>query len=268
MRNLEFTFLSEIARVGRWTDHFRPCVDRRKVRARGCEQRRSVRARPAKETKTIKISSFPYVGCPLSVMMIMTGMMMSLTFLALFCCFSTVAVVADGTGVAHSSVLPCRRRQQQRVPFVVSGDVVDGGDREIASCAATTATVRDGGESDDVTATKREGDLLLNELVCDLRGGGWLFPRGWNPFGYTITSLGERFLSFEGSLESDVGRFLASLKGSGSGGGGIVFGRKRYSTLKGQWLEVLRVSKTGQSMRIYKNIDALIKFCLQARLID
>lgn len=90
------------------------------------------------------------------------------------------------------------------------------------------------------------------------RGGGWLIPAGWNPLGYRITSLGEEFLSYEGSLDSDVGRFLASVKS----------GRKSFQTIKEQWLEVLRVSKTGQSMRIYKQLQTLLQFCLKAGLID
>ena len=91
-----------------------------------------------------------------------------------------------------------------------------------------------------------------------VRGGGWIVPAGWNPLGYKITDLGEEYLSYDGALESDVGRFLASLKS----------GRKRFQTLKEQWLEVLRVSKTAQSMRIYKKLQDLLQFCLKAGLID
>lgn len=83
-------------------------------------------------------------------------------------------------------------------------------------------------------------------------------PAGWNPFGYQITALGKDFLSFDGSLESDVGRFLASLKTS----------RMTASALKKSWIEIVRVAKTGQSMRIYRKLDELIKFCLAAGLID
>ncbi len=78
-----------------------------------------------------------------------------------------------------------------------------------------------------------------------------------NPFGYQITDLGLTFLEFDGSLESDVGRFLASVKS-----------RKRFEAIKSQWLEILRVSKTGQSMRIYKSLDDIIKFCINANLLD
>ena len=89
------------------------------------------------------------------------------------------------------------------------------------------------------------------------RGGG-IIPAGYHPFGYRITSVGEEFLSFDGSLESDLGRFLASLKSK----------RRRESDLKEQWLEVVRVAKTGQSMRIYRKLRELIDFCLKTGLID
>jgi len=88
------------------------------------------------------------------------------------------------------------------------------------------------------------------------RGGGLL--AGYNPFGYFITSVGLDFLEFDGSLDSDVGRLLASLKS----------GRKRKSTLKSQWLEIMRVSKTGQSLRIYRRLDELIELCLNANFIN
>jgi hypothetical protein len=89
--------------------------------------------------------------------------------------------------------------------------------------------------------------------------GGWkIIPAGWNPFGYKITSLGLRYLDFDGSLDGDVGRFLASLKSS----------RKTIPTVKDQWLEVVRVSKKGQSMRIYRNLEDLFDFCISAGLID
>jgi hypothetical protein len=90
------------------------------------------------------------------------------------------------------------------------------------------------------------------------RGGGYLIPAGWNPFGYKITTLGETFLSFDGSLDGDVGRFLASLKS----------GRKRMAAMKAQWLEVVRVSKSGQTMRVYRQLQELLDFCLRAGLVD
>jgi hypothetical protein len=93
------------------------------------------------------------------------------------------------------------------------------------------------------------------------RGGGgisWMIPAGWHPFGYAISDLGLKFLEFEGSLDCDVGRLLASLKSS----------RKTEATLKEQWLEIVRVSKTGQSMRIYRTIPELLQFCLQAGFIN
>ena len=90
------------------------------------------------------------------------------------------------------------------------------------------------------------------------RGGSWfILPPGWNPFGYCITGLGEDFLSYEGSIECDVGRFLASLKK-----------RKRFAALKEQWLEIVRVSKSGQTMRIYRQLDELLHLCIRMRLVD
>lgn len=89
-------------------------------------------------------------------------------------------------------------------------------------------------------------------LNLPIRGGGML--SGWNPFGYGLTDLGTQFLSFEGSADSDVGRFLATFKS----------GRKRKKTLKDQWLEIVRVSKSSQSMRIYRLLDDLWQFCIQA----
>lgn len=90
-------------------------------------------------------------------------------------------------------------------------------------------------------------------------GGGWtVFPAGWNPFGYKMTKLGEEFLTFEGCRDCDVGRFLASLKGH----------RKRFSTIKDQWLEIVRVSKQGQSMRVYRRLETLLSFCLRAGFVN
>ena len=90
------------------------------------------------------------------------------------------------------------------------------------------------------------------------RGGFFkIIPGGYNPFGYKVTKLGLTFLEFEGSLDSDVGRFLTSIRA-----------RKRLPDIKAQWLEIVRASKTGQSMRIYRTLDDLITFCLQAGLLD
>ena len=111
----------------------------------------------------------------------------------------------------------------------------------------------------DPVATLTNVDILTTP-----RGGAAAaalnpFPSGYNPFGYGLTELGKEFLAFDGSLESDVGRFLASLK-SGK--------RKSAAVMKEQWLEVVRVSKQGQSMRIYRKLDELISFCLKAGFLD
>jgi len=93
------------------------------------------------------------------------------------------------------------------------------------------------------------------------RGGGFglmsLVPAGYNPFGYKITELGLHFLEFDGSSDSDVGRFLTSMRT-----------RKRFDGIKSQWSEVLRISKKGQAMRIYQKLDELIGFCLKAGFLD
>ena len=93
------------------------------------------------------------------------------------------------------------------------------------------------------------------------RGGGFglssLVPSGYNPFGYKITELGERFLDFDGSLDSDVGRFLASART-----------RKRFDDFKSQWLEIFKISKKEQCTRISENLKELIAFCLKAGFLD
>lgn len=109
------------------------------------------------------------------------------------------------------------------------------------------------------SATKSTAALAA---ASTLRGGGggrfFFIPAGWNPLGYKITPLGEECLKFHGALEGDLGRFLASLKAS----------RKRTKALKASWLEIVRASKTGQAMRIYRNLDDFILFSLRAGLID
>lgn len=108
---------------------------------------------------------------------------------------------------------------------------------------------------------------LTQSTICSkvslLRGGGAAalnpFPSGYNPFGYSLTELGKVYLDFDGSLESDVGRFLSTLKGGK---------RKTAAVMKEQWLEIVRYSKKGQSMRIYRKLDDLIEFSLKAGFID
>ena len=99
---------------------------------------------------------------------------------------------------------------------------------------------------------------LAAETALSIRGGTWFIPAGWHPFGYKITKLGEEFLSFDGSSDSDIGRFISALKVK----------RVRKSTLRDAWVEIVRASKTGQNMRILRKFEDLIKFCLDAGLID
>mmetsp|Transcript_20889 Transcript_20889/g.37937 ORF Transcript_20889/g.37937 Transcript_20889/m.37937 type:complete len:139 (+) Transcript_20889:51-467(+) len=110
-----------------------------------------------------------------------------------------------------------------------------------------------------ISATKKHGATSTTlQGVLPIRGGWSIIPSGYNPFGYKITELGKRFLNFGDSLECDVGRFLASLKAH----------RKRRKEIKDQWLEIVRASKKGQNMRIYRELDNLLDFCLQAGLIN
>lgn len=114
--------------------------------------------------------------------------------------------------------------------------------RDSSTCGTTTTT----------------SAISSSTALVQLRGGGWL-PAGWNPFGYKITDLGEEFLKYDGCLNSDVGRFLASLRGNS--------GRKSRAALKQNWVEVVKNTKTGQPMRIWRQLDDLIAFCLKAGFI-
>ena len=91
--------------------------------------------------------------------------------------------------------------------------------------------------------------------VLHVRGGAML--AGLNPFGYKISERGETFLEYEGSRDSDLGKLLSSLKQ-----------RKTTSRIKSEWLELMRYSKTGQSVRIYKDLDAMLALLLKMGLID
>lgn len=107
------------------------------------------------------------------------------------------------------------------------------------------------------TATQKQ-QHATSEAWNNVPSGGGLIPGGYNPFGYKITQLGEEFLKYDGSLDSDVGRLLSTLKSQ----------RKTFKTLKDQWLEVVRVSQSGQSMRIYRLLQELVGFCVKAGLLD
>lgn len=90
--------------------------------------------------------------------------------------------------------------------------------------------------------------------VEKLRGGALL--AGYNPFGLVVTDLGLEFLEYEGSRESDLGKLLSSLKV-----------RKRRSTIKAEWIELVRFSRSAQSTRIYQKLDELLDFLLRAGFI-
>jgi hypothetical protein len=152
--------------------------------------------------------------------------------------------------------------------------------RLISSSYASTAFVRDESigivsspvsllsepqQHTSISSSRYSSDLARrtlirqhDDVILRIRGGAGFIPAGWNPFGYAMTSIGEEFLQFDGSLDSDIGRFVASLKSS----------RKTKATIKETWLEIVRVSKTAQAMRIYRKIDEIIDFCLKVGLID
>ena len=120
------------------------------------------------------------------------------------------------------------------------------------------SNVKENGSGDTSTSVLVHAEDCNRAFVLGCRGGGFL-PAGYNPFGYKITPLGERFLEFGTTcLESDIGRLLASLKSK----------RKTLATIQTEWLEIVRISKKGQMMRIYRSLQDMIDFCLAARLID
>jgi hypothetical protein len=118
-------------------------------------------------------------------------------------------------------------------------------------------------DTDMVSSCDDGTQTMISSIISSLRGGGAAalnpFPAGYNPLGYRLTALGITFLQFDGSLDSDVGRFLSTLKGGQ---------RKSMSVMKEQWLEIVRVSKKAQSMRIYRRLDDMIDFCLKAGFVD
>jgi hypothetical protein len=170
---------------------------------------------------------------------------------AILLCFVSLSIASAAHGVSSVGMVRDMAKLSSEVHILVD-------DRP-----TTTTSSSSGSDScaDDRTthdpATRRT-DLSKAAVVSLRGGGGSIFPAGWNPMGYKITPLGERFLSMGDSLSCDVGRFLASLKSN----------RKRRSILKDSWLEIVRASKTGQAMRIYRTIDDLLDFCLQAGLVD
>jgi hypothetical protein len=78
----------------------------------------------------------------------------------------------------------------------------------ISSLLPTTTCIRTSSHY-GVTSVKT-ATSLDSEVVVALRGG--CIPSGYHPFGFKLTKRGEQYLQFEGSRDSDVGRFLSSLK--------------------------------------------------------
>lgn len=135
---------------------------------------------------------------------------------------------------------------------------------QYSSGPTTTDTSRNAVAFQNKNCKSCNKDHVLSATL-DLRGGGWLIPAGWHPLGYKLTSLGEEFLAYEGSLDGDVGRFLASLKTNPNR---WTFGRKTSASLKDNWVEVIRVTKSKQAMRIRRQLKQLIAFCLKAGFIE
>ncbi|CAJ1955525.1 unnamed protein product [Cylindrotheca closterium] len=155
----------------------------------------------------------------------------------------------------------------------MSCDAISSPQSETSSCHRSgILVIPRGGSSDYCDSSAISDSCLGTSSICNTlsintdlafrvvqlidRGGGWV-PAGYNPFGYQITELGEQFLAFDGSLDSDIGRFLASVKQ-----------RKSKKTIQSQWLEIVRASKQGQSMRIYRNLDDFVDFCLKAGFLS
>lgn len=137
--------------------------------------------------------------------------------------------------------------------------VANAGPRSKGACVDTNTFTFIANRPASKSSLFLQRDSSSLSTVLRVRGGGWWYIfSGLNPFGYKITALGEQFLAFDGSHTCDVGRFLSSLKA----------GRKRKVTIKAAWLEIMRASKSGQAMRIYRTLDELLLFCLKAGLID
>ena len=112
-------------------------------------------------------------------------------------------------------------------------------------------------EKGDFFGCQRFTSKTLSTLAINSIPRGGLLE-GLNPFGYALTELGRAFLKMEGCADTDLGKFLSSLKTK----------RKTTKALKDQWLEVVRQAKSGQSMRIYRTMDDLIDFALKAGFIN
>jgi len=162
-------------------------------------------------------------------------------------------------------------------------DEVDA--KENASLFVFSGSETEGGFPSTFITRRRRGVVPSNNSCSNsalvsllmLRGGAAAsvsiaafnpFPSGYHPFGYGITDLGRSYLEFDGSIDSDIGKFLSTFKGGAGDGGGGSGKRKSTATMKDQWLEIVRVAKTGQSMRIYRRLDDIIAFCIKAGFLD
>ncbi|KAJ1460883.1 mitochondrial carrier domain-containing protein [Pelagophyceae sp. CCMP2097] len=137
------------------------------------------------------------------------------------------------------------------------------------ACATAWASMRRRAEARTRGAAPRRARAPLQVVRGGaLRGGAtpaalvapvlcwWTLLAGWHPLGLRATALGADFLNFDGSRESDLGRVVSTLKV-----------RKRRTTLKTEWLEILRFSKSAQSARIYHALDDLVAAAMKMGLV-
>ena len=73
--------------------------------------------------------------------------------------------------------------------------------------------------------------------------------------------MGKRFLALDGSNQSNLGQYLGTWKST------LTKGPKSPNEIKEKWLEILRHTKTKESSRIYRTIDILYQFSLDAKFI-
>ncbi|KAL7536127.1 hypothetical protein ACHAXR_006930 [Thalassiosira sp. AJA248-18] len=210
------------------------------------------------DKKTDKASELTIESLEWSPYRIESRLMPNWKAIPLWCVIlSSLFTVSEGAinhagGRKGSVILPWKNN-----PYVLSRSNTSlSGSMSAASCDKLDSISAPSSQSKGST---KDSTLIGITNNLSLRGGALGFPAGYNPFGYGLTDFGKQFLDFDGSLDSDVGRFLSTLKGGN---------RKTAAVMKEQWLEIVRVSKKAQSMRIYRKLDDMIEFCLKAGFID
>jgi len=79
-------------------------------------------------------------------------------------------------------------------------------------------------------------------------------------YAYTLTRTGKSFLQINGPVQADVGRFLAYLDNAKVG--------LKKEVMLVQWKEIARLSGDIQSKRVCDNLNEVISFCLDFRMIE